>query len=197
MKRKAIDEQQGFKRKKREQTNYSSLKWLFLCQKSLQNLWLGNRGGSSSFPFYLVFVYFLLIFLGRLVVGCWFWMTGVSVDRVVVRSRLSGVGCRVVTFDCSMSLSVVPVWRRVSVVECSLFWLTVVSVDRSCQFLVVGCRLSSAHCFDWQVYLSMVVDSSWLSGVECSLFWLTGVSVDGSCQFLFVGCRLSSADCFL
>ncbi len=66
-------------------------------------------------------MYFLLIFLGRLAVGCWFLLTGVSVDIVVALSWLSGVGCRVLI---DLIDGCICRWRllvpgcRVSVVEC-------------------------------------------------------------------------------
>jgi hypothetical protein len=85
------------------------------------------------------------------------WLSGVgcrvftvdcrmSLSVVVVGTWLSGVGCRVLTFDCRMSMSVVVVGT----------WLSGVG----CRVLTIDCRMS----------MSVVVVGTWLSGIGCRLW---------------------------
>ncbi len=97
-----------------------------------------------------------LIFLGRLAVGCCFWMTGVSVDS---SCSLLVVRCRVSSADCF-------VWRVYLSMVVANSWLSAVG----CRVLIVlihGCICRwwlSVHCYR-------------VSVVECCLFGLTGTGI--------------------
>ncbi len=91
------------------------------------------------------------------------WLSG-----VVVGSWLSGIGCRVLTVGCQMSLSMVVVWTWLSGIGCRVL---AVDCRMSLSVVVVGTRLSGISCrlsaVDCRMSLSVAVVGTRLSGISC------------------------------